>query len=295
MEERRFDASRTREIATHIDAVTGGAMDRDWAAFVLTRIIAGPEAVCDLWRAGERVGVAVSIDNCQTEGNAAELSVFLTHRDDHAGLAALLDWGEARARAAGRSNVDVPEWSGLRLPVDVLSARGYRVGHVMYTMDRGADAPAVPVPPPLPAGWSWRKVDDTWVRGYYDTVRAAMAEVPGAFVSDFASFAARLPVFDPPPLVLVDHGAPPAVAGFLRVTRVADDLGELSLVGRHPRCRGLGLGPHLVARGLALLAELGLPRARLEVAAGNRRALTLYERAGFAVSASMNVFRRSLD
>ena len=82
------------------------------------------------------------------------------------------------------------------------------------------------------------------------------------------------------------------VAGFLRVSRRPDGDGVLESLGRHPDFRGLGLGEHLVARGLNWLAELGAGDSWLEVAADNHAGLALYRSFGFRVSGEMNVYRR---
>jgi ribosomal protein S18 acetylase RimI-like enzyme len=233
-------------------------------------------------------------DTCETEGNAAELSVFAPGGDLET-LEELIAWGEARAAAGPRDNLDVPAWPGCGLPEPWILARGYRVSHVMHDMLRPAGAPPPAPRTPLPKGWRWRDVDEELVAAYYDTVRAAFAGLPSAFIPDPASFRARALAQEPPAQLLVE-GAPgetPRVAAFVRVDVSDDDTGILAALGRHPRHRGRGLGEHLVAHGLTLLAPDGARPCRLEVAARNHQAIALYESFGFATTTTMPVYRRA--
>jgi ribosomal protein S18 acetylase RimI-like enzyme len=287
---RPFTAAAIEELAAAIAAITGGALAEATARTVLGGVIAGPEAVLDLWRGGERVGVAVSIDTCDTQGDAASLNLFCPGAEPRI-LDALLDWGEERARAAGRAHVDIPARPGTALAPGWLERRGYRVGYVMFDMHRPVAAGAWRQPrAALPPDWRWAEADAARAAAFHETVRLAFAEVPGAFVDDLAPFAARLLAADPRPALLLSEEGD--VAGFLRVSRRADGDGALESLGRHPRFRGLGLGEHLVARGLDWLADLGAGDTWLEVAADNRAGLALYRSFGFHVSGEMNVYRR---
>jgi ribosomal protein S18 acetylase RimI-like enzyme len=289
---RPFEAAAIEELAAAIAAITGGALGEATARTVLRGVIAGPEAVLDLWRGGERVGVAVSIDTCETQGDAAELNLFCPGAEPPV-LDALLDWGEERAREVGRAHVDIPERPGTALAPGWLERRGYRVGYVMFDMHRPVAA-GVPREPatPLPPGWRWTEADTARTAAFHETVRLAFAELPGAFVDDLSSFAARFSSLEPKPALLLSEEG--EVAGFLRVSRRPDGDGVLESLGRHPGFRGLGLGEHLVARGLGWLADLGARDAWLEVAADNHLGLALYHSFGFRVSREMNVYRRRI-
>lgn len=287
---RDFERGSIPDVAGFISRCTGGHLDSEWASHVLADIIAGPEAVRDLWRDGQRVGVAVCIDTCQTAGNAAELSVFCS--DDEV-VAALLAWGEARAATAGRDQIDVPDWPGTALPQAVLEDRGYRVGHVMYDMKRSTDAAPAPAPrSPLPEGWRWTRCGPDTIRAYHETARRAFAGVPSAFVSTFEVFRDRTAALELPPALLVSTDDDTPVAAWVRIERKASGAGALASLGRHPRYRGLGLGAHLVSRGLHRLAELGIVDIGLEVAATNATGIALYESYGFRTTGEMTVYSR---
>lgn len=62
--------------------------------------------------------------------------------------------------------------------------------------------------------------------------------------------------------------------------------GFITNVSVLPGHQGRGIAGELLTRTLALAAELGLPRLRLEVYADNTAALALYRRHGFSAEAS---------
>lgn len=296
LEARPFDRSLAAAIAELVARCTRGGMPPSWAADVLVNVITDPAAVRDLWRGTDRVGVGVSLDALETEGNAAELSLFCDPADDLEVVDALLDWGEARARWAGRDRVDVPHWPDSELPIEHLAARGYRVGHVMFDMKRPSTAPPGPSPrAALRDGWRWTPASARHARDYHETVRSAWRGLPGAFITSFPSFLRRLESYAEPPWLLLSDDPETPVAGFVRVERRADGTGELASIGRHPAYRGRGLGEHLMARGLARLEALGAGDVVLEVAASNAAGLALYRAFGFAVTREMNVYSRPLD
>ena len=70
------------------------------------------------------------------------------------------------------------------------------------------------------------------------------------------------------------------LAGFF-VVKLEDGIAVLGL-GLRPDLTGRGLGAELLATGLRFAEGLGAERCTLAVAAFNRRAITVYERAGFA-------------
>ena len=72
------------------------------------------------------------------------------------------------------------------------------------------------------------------------------------------------------------------LAGFFGFKRPASDTVEIGL-GLHPERTGRGLGGSFLAAGLGYARSRYAPtRFVLAVAAFNRRAITVYERAGFA-------------
>lgn len=292
---RPYDPAHCEQLAQFVSACTGGAMDPEWVSEVLTFLVSDAGAICELWRDGAVVGVGVSLDGRETEGNAGELSVFTQPAGEHALVAAVLDWGEARVGSAGCSRVDIPCWPNTGLPVALLSARGYRVGHVNYNMARADAAGPLPQPrTPLPADWRWGLVDDTNIHDYYATLRAAWRGLPSAFVDPFEQFRERVLSFDRPPTLLFSTDAATPVAGFVRVKRRSDGSGEVAAVGRHPVYRGYGLGEHLMVRAMSLLQQLDARPIGLEVTAGNDTGLALYRAFGFEVDTELPVYSRPL-
>ncbi|MCB1057640.1 MAG: ribosomal protein S18-alanine N-acetyltransferase [Acidobacteria bacterium] len=97
-----------------------------------------------------------------------------------------------------------------------------------------------------------------------------------------AALEAPPPGADAGPLTLVIR-AGDALAGYALFQRVLDEA-ELLRLAIGPEHRRRGLGARLLEVGLARLAELGVVRCHLEVAASNQPAIGLYELFGFVPS-----------
>jgi len=292
--ERRYRPAERDVVVALIESATGGRLDADWARFVLSDVVAGPEAIFDLWRDGRRVLVAVCIDNCETEGNAAELSVFAARRAalTAEAFALAVDWALARCRSAGRSNLDLPLWPGSTVDVHALTAAGFERHHVMYDMTcETATGAARSTSEPLPTGFRWEPVSVALARPYYDTVSRAFAGLPGAFVPSFADFCRRVPDPEAPTWLLIGPAPDAPCAGYVRVRPRDDGVGEIASLGRHPRYRGYGLGRHLLSRGVVELSRR-CTSLSLEVAAMNASGLALYESFGFRLAHRTPVYRR---
>ncbi len=276
-------------IARFLCERTGGWMPVERAKDVVSNIVSGPDAVRELWQDGARTAIGIIVDTCETTGNAAELSLFCAVADP-ALLDQLLDWARERLRGSPRQNLDIPRWPGLFVPEDWLAGRGFSRAHTLHEMAReGLELPSPPAP--LPRGWQWCDYTDAHFDGFYEVLSQAFRDVPGAFVLERGMARARARRLAIPPQLLCREGE---VAAFVRLD-VSGTSGDIAMLGRHPRHRGAGLGPHLIQRGLVVLVAHGARRQLLEVAAENDRAMALYERAGFARVRSYDVWRRPLS
>jgi ribosomal protein S18 acetylase RimI-like enzyme len=277
------------ELSQFISALTKNAITDAWLRSLLTRVVSGPEALYDLQRDGERLGVALVIDTCETAGNAAALSIFPAKRDP-AIYRELLDWGEEAIAKGCRDLVDLTAWPGVEPPEQVMQERGYRVGYAFYDMVRPETAGPPPEAKDLPAGWTWREPNEDLLPAYHETRAAAFEDIPGAYLPPYETF--RALALEPDSVAQLAVDAASRVQAFVRVTPKPNGGGEISSLGRHPRCRGQGLGPALIGRGLELLWSRGARRIELDVAATNERAIALYRDFGFEIASTMNVYRK---
>lgn len=95
--------------------------------------------------------------------------------------------------------------------------------------------------------------------------------------------------------LLASGGTAIAADAGVALMRVAGDEAELLSIAVDPAGRGQGLGSALLARLDAEAARQGAQRLFLEVAAGNKPALALYRRAGFAEAGVRRGYYRHTD
>jgi mycothiol synthase len=98
------------------------------------------------------------------------------------------------------------------------------------------------------------------------------------------------PWFDPSGFFLAEHGG--ELIGF-HWTKVhaPEQLGEVYVLGVRPGVQGGGLGKALTIIGLRHLTARGLPTAMLYVDAGNKAAVSVYERLGFVTHETDLMYR----
>jgi ribosomal protein S18 acetylase RimI-like enzyme len=146
--------------------------------------------------------------------------------------------------------------------------------------------------PPLEPGWRWVPVDETRV----DLAHAAIAEMfAGAAslsLSPLPDFRRTLSTGPDVWRALLDGER---LAGLIRVIGVGAGEGRVGMLGRMPSYRGRGLGAHLIAEALRLLAERGAHDVTLDVESENERALSLYRHFGFDVVSRLPVLRIPLE
>jgi ribosomal protein S18 acetylase RimI-like enzyme len=201
---------------------------------------------------------------------------------------ALVQAGERCAAAGPRGSVEITLY-GATLDGAHLEELGYREGFRAHTMLRDAPPPAEL--PPAPEGLRFVPLEPEAAAPYREAVAAAFAGIPAMRMLPIEALREQIRMEAQKPHVrrelLLD--ADGAIAGFLTV-----DADEVRVLGRHPRWRGRGLGPLLLARALAHVAARGHRTAHLEVVASNAEALALYERVGFRRVRSVAILRKAL-
>jgi ribosomal protein S18 acetylase RimI-like enzyme len=290
-----LDSTTLGEVAAFMSAQTGGWMSVERVVDVITTIVAGPEKVLDLWRGGRRVAAATLIDTCSTQGNAAELSVFVDdpEQSPEDAMDELLAWAEERLHGGPRSNLDIPIWPGITIPDSWLRRHGFEKAYTYFEMERdGEEGAHGPPEKALPDGFAWQSYDDRLFPGFFETLRLAFENVPGAFVPSEEATRERARRYPVPPPALLMQGE--RVAGFVRIELGGNGTGEIASLGRHPDFKGLGIGELLVKRGIEMLKANGVRQQRLEVTAVNARAVELYERFGFRRCREYVVHRRPI-
>jgi ribosomal protein S18 acetylase RimI-like enzyme len=252
---------------------------------LLTTLVRGPDCVLELGDGEGPALLAVLADCADNMADAADLAL-IGHRPglaSHALAEAALVWGLAQARRGPRSHLEV---SGPEL--GLLSAESLQRS-VFKEAFRIVDMERPPGPPPERLRLA--DLEPSLIPSLHETSARAFASVPGVFISPLSEFTPRMlacPI--PPRLVLAGE----QVVGFIRVELEPGGTGVVQSLGRHPDYSGLGLGPLLLSEAIHLLTERGAGPIRLEVAAENERALSLYLRAGFSAVRSVSTWRRRL-
>jgi ribosomal protein S18 acetylase RimI-like enzyme len=278
-------------LESFIERATLGRVRAKVVRTVLTQIISGSNAVCDVFSGGRRVGCAVVIDTCENPTNSAELWLISEIFDSQL-LDFMLNWAIQYLKDSLRDAIDVPVWVEEHLPTTWLRQNGFEYAHSLYEMERIDNGQVLPSPRTvLPKTYQWASYRDEFLNSYYETQKLAFAELPGAFISPLSVFEARARSAEPPAQLLVENQK---VIAYLRVDLISKKIGEIPTLGRHPNYRGQGLGEHLLARAIELLRAKGVEIQQLEVSATNKEAIDLYTRFGFFQKREERIYRRKL-
>ena len=189
------------------------------------------------------------------------------------------------------------------LPERIADSAGLRSRRDLYEMRRPlpvefdhparSSAPAISVRAFAPG-----RDDEAWI----EVNNLAFADHPDQGRENPETLADRTsePWFDPEGFLLLDEPAGDGetgggLAGFCwtkvhHPTNADPELGEIYVIGVHPRHHGQGLGVALVLAGLDHLAGKGIPVSNLYVDADNAAALKLYDRLGFEVHQRRRVY-----
>lgn len=284
---RPLKSDSLEEICSFNASVTNNTLDKNRQRDVLTKIVTGPDKVCDLTSNGKRIGVGVLIDGCENSSNSAELSILVPGSNVSA-MDAVLNWAAPVIQKSERTTIDLPEWNGLKFPSDWILRNGFKVGYYMCEMEYDPKVEQ-PSPIPTPSKWKWDTHNEKYFKSYYEVLRESFKEIPGCFIPEESVSRERSETQSPKVELLLQGDA---VVGFVRVQMKSTDEGELAILGRHPKFRGHGVGSHLVNRGLDTLKKLGATKILLEVAATNNQALSLYEKSGFVLNKKMVVYQK---
>ncbi len=138
-------------------------------------------------------------------------------------------------------------------------------------------------PRPAPAGVVIRPLQDGDADDFLALNAAAFVDHPEQGHFSAADLAARRAEawFDPAGFLVAQDAD--GLVGFHWTKLHPDALGEVYVLGVHPRAAGRGLGGVLLDAGLAHLRERGCTHVVLYVDADNTAAVRLYERAGFVI------------
>ncbi len=91
-------------------------------------------------------------------------------------------------------------------------------------------------------------------------------------------------VFRANSITLVEEGED-SLRGYLTMLmRRNSDLANLETIGVLPDYQGEGVGTRLLTEAERKLMDMGMRRFRLEVSAGNKQAIAMYQRAGYNIT-----------
>ncbi|MFP5416120.1 MAG: RNA degradosome polyphosphate kinase [Actinomycetes bacterium] len=222
----------------------------------------------------------------QDENATGQLVVHPDHRGQGLGSALLNELTTHDAEPAVWAFGDLPAAQSFARDRGLAPARG------LLMMERGLNGAVAPTPPP---GVTLRAFTDADADAFLAVNAAAFAGHPeqGHFdANDLASRQAEA-WWDPEGLILAEDAD--GLVGFHWTKRHDAEMGEVYVLGVHPRAAGRGLGTVLLDAGLAHLAAHGNRRVILYVDAGNANAVRLYERSGFSVVHTDTLYRPASD
>jgi ribosomal protein S18 acetylase RimI-like enzyme len=255
----------------------------------LINLSGGENCIADIWKDGQRVAVALLIDTCANYSDSGEI-LFLAARTNPVpediflcALTAL----EAQAAKGPRRNIEINLKEPVLIHRALLAQRGYALDYTLHEMQ--IETVPAQSPADLAANMRWVGVDDTNKRAHFDLICESFADIPGTHIPEWDMFRDR-PPNDLHALLLVDE----MPAAFIQLMTTPDGYGEINIIGRGQKFRGIGLGDILLQESLLRLSQAGMKRAGLFVATTNTGALDLYKRHGFMLKNSVDVLNKAV-
>ncbi|MFV0453046.1 MAG: mycothiol synthase [Propioniciclava sp.] len=275
----REQRSAVEDLVTAAQAADGAAPLNEEALLFLGAPGARHHLVADDWsfaiidgEVDPSVARVIGYAQWQPDNATGQLVVHPDHRRSGVGRQLLEGLRGDSDRVAVWAFHDLPGAQGFAAGNDLSRTRSLLV--------LGTDLVGAPVVTP-PAGITLRAFTEPDTDAFLATNAAAFATHPeqGHFSADDLARRQAEDWWDPAGLILAtdDEG----VAGFHWTKRHPDAIGEVYVLGVHPRAAGRGLGRVLLNAGLAHLWEGGSRRVILYVDADNTTAVRLYERGGF--------------
>jgi mycothiol synthase len=174
-------------------------------------------------------------------------------------------------------------WATDPAAVEASHRLGLREVRALHQLRRQLPA----APGKMPAGFEIRTFRSGRDEGaWLEVNNAAFASHPENAAMSAADLALRLqqPWFDPAGLLLAWRDD--ALAGFCWMKLHDRALGEIYIIGVHPRMQGRGLGTALALEGLAYAHRAGAAEGMLYVEGNNDAGLRLYRSLGFEIRAT---------
>lgn len=219
-----------------------------------------------------------------------ELAAYLFRSDSHGTAQLAVDPGHRREGLGSALLADLRAAGAVRLWAfgDLPPASGFAAHHhlsperSLLIMERRLDD--LPAETPAADGFTLRSFRDEDAAALLAVNAAAFRHHPEQGALDAAGLAARQAEawFDADGLILAVDGE--GIAGFHWTKRHDATLGEVYVIGVHPRAQGRGLGRVLLNAGLAYLRDAGLQRVLLYVDSAETVAVEMYASAGFHIT-----------
>jgi ribosomal protein S18 acetylase RimI-like enzyme len=278
------------DICSFLQKISQGDLKASTIHYLLKHVLTHAEDGLDIKdHEQQRIGVVLLIDQCEGEGNRAELMPYLSTTDLEQ-MDFIWSWAIKKLQNSSRSRLDIALNPGVYLPIEWMHKNQLKLDYTLFKMKRPAGEYPIPAHS-FPSSWRWTPYDQRYLSSYYECLSLAFQNVPGTMISEPRAIHERnRQSLTPVELVMEDE----KVIAFIKVD-IEKENGELSILGRHPDYVGQGLGEHLVFHGLNILDTFKVKFYELEVAAKNRQAIGLYTSFGFEVIDERPVYSYQLS